>query len=161
MAAANAGIADYNNALLKGYQDRNVAFASEQGGIPKDQASAAYDTARALEEPLEGQSSRGFRAMAQKQAAAGGGGIKASDYKEIEVPYGEPNQLGERATKKVLANPVTGEIFDPTAPKGQGVKMALYNALTPEEQSVTAKHFGDTKPTDQEFAAFIKTQFNK
>ena len=152
MAAANAGIADYNNALLKGYQDRNIAFTSEQGGIPRDQASAAYDNARALEVPLEGQSSRGFRANSQKKTDLIG------KYVAIDVP-GEPDQYGMPTTRKVLVNPVTEEIFDPTAGQSKPALLkAALGSLSADNRSAVEKHFeGRNDATHEEVMEYIKT----
>ena len=161
MNAANAGIADYNKSLMEGYAQRNAQWADIVGGVPKDIADAAKTRAETAEIPLEGSSARGLRTAT---AAAQGESKNKPILREIDVPIGPPNQLGESPTvrKLVSVNPETMEITElKLGDNGANAKLALYNSLTPDEQSVVAKHFGETKPTSQEFAAFVKKQFNK
>lgn len=61
----------------------------------------------------------------------------AGSYSVIEVPTGEVDQLGTPITKKVMANPVTGEIFDPATKMGGPAA----EPLPPLEKRVVGKRY--------------------
>ena len=155
MAAANAGIADYNTALMAGYRDRNIAFASEQGGIPKDQASAAYDNARALEEPLEGQSSRGLRAAQARQADAAAKGLPQSGG-GIKPYYGTTERLveGEGVVEEpyvIVPDNVGGfRMVRPQEGAAANLQAMAKEMLNPEQRSKAVKYAKEHPEEDKE-----------
>ena len=155
MSAANAGIADYNKSLMDGYTQRNTQWADMVGGVPKDIADAAKTRAETAEIPLEGTSARGLRSAT---AAAQGESKNKPILREIDVPTGVPNALGERPTvrKLVSVNPETMEVTELKLGGGATAK-SLYTQLAADKKSVVDKHFaGRADVTPTEVAEFIK-----
>jgi len=155
MNAANAGIADYNKSLMEGYTQRNAQWADIAGGVPKDIADAAKTRAETAEIPLEGTSARGLRSAT---AAAQGESKNKPILREIDVPTGVPNALGEQPTvrKLVSVNPETMEITELKLGGGATAK-SLYTQLAADKKSVVDKHFaGRADVTASEVAEFIK-----
>ena len=155
MNAANAGIADYNKSLMEGYTQRNAQWADIAGGVPKDIADAAKTRAETAEIPLEGTSARGLRSAT---AAAQGESKNKPILREIDVPTGVPNALGEQPTvrKLVSVNPETMEITELKLGGGATAK-SLYTQLAADKKSVVDKHFaGRADVTPTEVAEFIK-----
>lgn len=79
-------------------------------------------------------------------------------YVVIDVPSGEVNGLGEPITKKIMANPVTGEIFDPMKQGGarqSDPAQAAAQALTPEQRTKASKLIKQTM-TQEEKAEILR-----
>jgi len=165
MAVANAGIADYNNALLSSYSKRNELWKASVGGVPKDVAQAGLFEAQAQEAPLEGGSRRGLRSA--QTAAATRSAEQANLIKvNVDVPTGEFNALNEpiMAKKQMLYNPETQETIDPTEGRRAAVDTspvaslrAEYAKMSDAKQKIVEKHFaGRTDVTADEVMTYIK-----
>ena len=90
MNAANAGIASYNAEQMNGYNNRNNAWASENGTVPLQNAQTSEAIAHANEIPLTGKSLRDYQAAQIKNLGTGTGVDKDNFLKIVnQVPSGE------------------------------------------------------------------------
>jgi len=61
---------------------------------------------------------------------------EGGSYSVVDMPTGEVDNLGTPVTRKVMANPVTGEIFDPATKMGGGAE-----PLPPVDKRVVGKRY--------------------
>jgi len=88
MAAANAGIVSYNAEQMNGYNNRNNAWAAENGTVPLQNAQTSEAIAHANEIPLTGKSLRDYQSAQIKNM---GTGVDKDNFLKVvnQVPSGE------------------------------------------------------------------------
>jgi hypothetical protein len=166
MAAANAGIAEYNKAAVDKFGAENTLYSTVTGGVPLQQAQAALAGTSAAEMPGENKSQQGFRSAQSKEALANASllSAKAAVAGEPELPkphYGEMESVGPGGITKT---PYVGVLdregnYQVKTPQGaQGSFAAVAASLTPEQKSIAAKHMKKGQTQEEQTSIFAKVK---
>jgi len=163
MAAANAGIAEYNKAAVDKFGAENTLYSTVTGGVPLQQAQALLAGTSAAEMPGENKSQQGFRSAQSKEALANASllSAKAAVAGDPEPPkphFGEIETVGPGGITKT---PYVGVLdregnYQVKTPKDSFAAAA--ESLTPEQKSIAAKHMKKGQTQEEQTSIFTKVK---
>jgi len=162
MAAANAGIAEYNKAAVDKFGAENTLYSTVTGGVPLQQAQALLAGAQASEAPAAGISSRNLQASQASLAEASAGiarqQIEQGKLMKFDIEEPNPdNPYAPALKQQAFYNPVTKEMIKPGGIK-QDSFSTLASSLTPEQKSIAAKHMKKGQTQEEQTSIFAKVK---